>query len=38
MTLKSIAGIVNPDSGVISVSADNEDVYFDSNKKINLKP
>ena len=38
MTLKSIAGIVNPDSGVISVTADNEDVYFDSNKKINLKP
>lgn len=38
MTLKSIAGIINPDSGVISVSADNEDVYFDSNKKINLKP
>ena len=38
MTLKSIAGIVNPDSGVISLTADDETVYFDSNKKINLKP
>ena len=38
MTLKSIAGIVNPDSGVISLSTDNETVYFDSNNKINLKP
>ena len=38
MTLKSIAGIVNPDSGVISLSTDKETVYYDSNKKINLKP
>ena len=38
MTLKSIAGIVNPDSGVISLSTDNETVYFDSTNKINLKP
>ena len=38
MTLKSIAGIVNPDSGVISLSTDKETVYFDSNQKINLKP
>ena len=38
MTLKSIAGIVNPDSGVVSLTTDNETVYFDSNEKINLKP
>ena len=38
MTLKSIAGIVNPDSGVISLATDNETTYFDSEKKINLKP
>ncbi|WP_298501464.1 sulfate/molybdate ABC transporter ATP-binding protein [uncultured Methanobrevibacter sp.] len=38
MTLKSIAGIVNPDEGVISLSIDGETVYFDSSKKINLKP
>ncbi len=38
MTLKSIAGIVNPDSGVISLTTDNETTYFDSEKKINLKP
>jgi molybdate transport system ATP-binding protein len=38
MTLKSIAGIVNPDEGIISVVTDGEDVYFDSDKKINLKP
>ena len=38
MTLKSIAGIVNPDSGIISLSTDNETVYFDSSNKINLKP
>ena len=35
MTLKSIAGIVNPDEGFISL---NDKVYFDSKKKINLKP
>ncbi|WP_405289711.1 sulfate/molybdate ABC transporter ATP-binding protein, partial [Methanobrevibacter sp.] len=38
MTLKSIAGIVTPDKGVISVFTDGEDIYFDSDKKINLKP
>lgn len=38
MTLKSIAGIVNPDSGIISLNAGEETVYFDSSKKINLKP
>ena len=38
MTLKSIAGIVTPDEGVISLSTDKETVYFDSSKKINLKP
>ena len=38
MTLKSIAGIVNPDNGVIILMDDNETTYFDSNKKINLKP
>lgn len=38
MTLKSVAGIVDPDSGVISLTADEENVYFDSDNKINLKP
>ena len=38
MTLKSIAGIVTPDEGIISLATDEESVYFDSNKKINLKP
>ena len=38
MTLKSIAGIVTPDEGVISLTVDEERTYFDSNKKINLKP
>ncbi|MDO5849191.1 MAG: ATP-binding cassette domain-containing protein [Methanobrevibacter sp.] len=38
MTLKSIAGIVNPNSGIISVKLNEEEVYFDSSKKINLKP
>lgn len=38
MTLKSIAGIVNPDKGVVSLRTDEETVYFDSSKKINLKP
>ena len=38
MTLKSIAGIVNPDNGVISLNTGEETSYFDSNKKINLKP
>ncbi len=38
MTLKSIAGIVNPDNGVISLTTDNETTYFNSEKKINLKP
>ena len=35
MTLKSIAGIVNPDNGFISL---NDTVYFDSINKTNLKP
>ena len=35
MTLKSIAGIVNPDDGFISL---NDTVYFDSSNKTNLKP
>ena len=35
MTLKSIAGIVNPDNGFISL---NGTVYFDSSNKTNLKP
>ncbi len=38
MTLKSIAGIVTPDNGIISLSTDEEAIYFDSSKKINLKP
>ena len=38
MTLKSIAGIVNPDKGIISLKTDEETVYFASDKKINLKP
>ena len=38
MTLKSIAGIVNPDEGVVSLITDEETTYFDSTKKINLKP
>ncbi|WP_296797050.1 sulfate/molybdate ABC transporter ATP-binding protein [uncultured Methanobrevibacter sp.] len=38
MTLKSIAGIIDPDGGVISLTTDEETVYFDSNNKINLKP
>ena len=38
MTLKSVAGIVNPDKGIVSLTTDKETVYFDSNKKINLKP
>ena len=38
MTLKSIAGIVTPDKGVVSLTSGEETVYFDSDKKINLKP
>ena len=38
MTLKSIAGIVNPDKGIVSLTTGEETVYFDSDKKINLKP
>ena len=38
MTLKSIAGIVNPDKGVIKLITDDENIYFDSDNKINLKP
>ena len=35
MTLKSIAGIVEPDSGIIII---NDKVVFDSEKRINLPP
>ena len=38
ITLKSVAGIVDPDNGVVSLTTDSENVYFDSSKKINLKP
>lgn len=38
MTLKSVAGIVDPDKGVISLKTDDETTYFDSDNKINLKP
>ncbi|SFL24596.1 molybdate transport system ATP-binding protein [Methanobrevibacter olleyae] len=38
MTLKSITGIVTPDNGAISLITKEETIYFDSNKKINLKP
>ena len=38
MTLKSIAGIVDPDKGFISLNTGQEAVYFDSDRKINLKP
>ncbi|WP_295609703.1 sulfate/molybdate ABC transporter ATP-binding protein [uncultured Methanobrevibacter sp.] len=38
MTLKSIAGIVDPDKGVISLNTGDETVYFNSDKKINLRP
>lgn len=38
MTLKSIAGIETPDEGVVSLTINEKTVYFDSDKKINLKP
>ena len=38
MTLKSIAGIVDPDDGVVSLRTDEKTTYFDSDNKINLKP
>ena len=38
MTLKSIAGIVDPDNGFVSLTSDKENVYFDSNNEINIKP
>ncbi len=39
MTLKSIAGIVNPDEGIVSLTTPYEEtVYYDSSKKINMKP
>ncbi len=38
MTLKSIAGIVDPDKGIVSLTTDEETTYFDSDNKINLKP
>uniref|UniRef100_UPI003864FF14 ATP-binding cassette domain-containing protein n=1 Tax=Methanobrevibacter sp. TaxID=66852 RepID=UPI003864FF14 len=38
MTLKSIAGIVDPDEGIVSLDTGEETVYFDSSNKVNLKP
>lgn len=38
MTLKSIAGIVSPDTGVISLNTGEETTYFDSDNKIDLRP
>ena len=38
MTLKSVAGIVTPDKGIVSLTTDKETIYFDSINKINLKP
>ena len=38
MTLKSVAGIVDPDNGIVSLTTDEVYIYFDSTKKINLKP
>ena len=38
MTLKSIAGIVTPDEGIVRLKTNEETTYFDSSKKINLKP
>ena len=38
MTLKSIAGIVDPDEGIVSLKTNEETIYFDSDNKINLKP
>ena len=38
MTLKSIAGIVDPDKGIVSLTAGGEIIYFDSDNKVNLKP
>ena len=38
MTLKSVAGIETPDNGIISLTSNDETIYFDSKNKINLKP
>ena len=38
MTLKSIAGIITPDEGIVCLSTNEKTTYFDSTKKINLKP
>ena len=38
MTLKSIAGIETPDSGIVTLINDEKTTFFDSNNKINLKP
>lgn len=38
MTLKSIAGIVIPDNGIVTLKTNEETTYFDSDNKINLKP
>ena len=34
MTLKSIAGIVDPDNGVVSLDTGEETVFFDSEKEM----
>ena len=34
MTLKSVAGIVNPDKGVVSLTSDEETVYFDQKRNV----
>ena len=38
MTLKSVAGIVDPDKGIISLTTNEKTTYFDSDNKVNLKP
>lgn len=39
MTLKSVAGIVNPDWGKIALwQSDNERVLYESGKKLNIRP
>lgn len=38
MTLKSIAGIINPDEGKITLINNGEITFYDSYSKINMKP
>lgn len=39
MTLKSIAGIVTPDEGLISIQKGTEQrILFDKSQKVNIKP